>query len=94
MSGAVHTPGPWRWRDDQVLPMGQWTLSPGILIADGNDGTPGGDEHDRANASLIAAAPDMLALLTELIDIEGPCPGTATWANKVDAVIAKATGAK
>ncbi len=43
-----------------------------------------------ANAVLVAAAPELLALLEELIDIEGPCPGTATWATKVRAAIAKA----
>lgn len=32
---------------------------------------------------------DMLALLKELTDIEGPQPGTASWANKVHATIAK-----
>ena len=41
---------------------------------------------------LFHAAPELLALLIELIDIEGPQPGTATWANKVEAAIAKATG--
>lgn len=45
-----------------------------------------------ANARLIAAAPDMLALLKELIDIEGSQPGTAAWAAKVFAAIAKAEG--
>jgi hypothetical protein len=35
---------------------------------------------------------ELLALLKELIDIEGPQPGTAQWAEKVRAAIAKATG--
>lgn len=43
------------------------------------------------DAKLIAAAPELLALLQELIDIEGPQPGHITWANKVKAAIAKAT---
>ncbi len=43
------------------------------------------------NAKLIAAAPELLALLIELIDIEGPQPGTGMWANKVEAAIKKAT---
>lgn len=37
---------------------------------------------------------EMIALLKELIDIEGPQPGTATWANKVEAVLSKTKGAK
>lgn len=36
---------------------------------------------------------EMLALLEELIDIEGPCPGNWPWAEKVQATIAKARGA-
>jgi len=53
---------------------------------------PGVTTHtSKANARLIAAAPEMLALLNELIDIEGPQPGTAGWAAKVRAVITKAT---
>ena len=47
---------------------------------------------DEANARLIAAAPDLLAVLIELTDIEGPLPGTAEWAKKALAVIAKAKG--
>lgn len=44
-----------------------------------------------ANIKLICAAPELLALLQELIDIEGPQPGHVMWANKVKAAIAKAT---
>lgn len=50
--------------------------------------------RDAAQAKLIAQAPTMLALLCELIDIEGPCPGNAEWAGKVRAVIAAATGGR
>lgn len=46
-----------------------------------------------AAARLIVAAPDLLALLQELVDIEGPQPGDAQWGDKALAVIAKATGA-
>lgn len=48
-------------------------------------------ERCEANARVCAAAPDMLALLVELVDIEGPCPGTAEWADKVRALIAMVT---
>ena len=51
-------------------------------------------EHMIANAHLIAAAPDMLALLIELVDMEGPQPGTSAWGDKARAVIAKATGSQ
>jgi hypothetical protein len=35
---------------------------------------------------------ELRGLLAELIDIEGPCPGTAAWADRVRAAIAKAAG--
>lgn len=44
-----------------------------------------------ADAHVLAAAHDMFDLLTELIDLEGPCPGNAEWYAKVQAVLAKAT---
>jgi len=50
---------------------------------------PSGDLHP--DAKLIKAAPELLELLKELIDIEGPQPGHIEWANKVKAAIAKAT---
>ena len=43
----------------------------------------------QANARLIAVAPELLALLKELVDIEGPQPGTSAWADKVLAVLEK-----
>lgn len=44
-----------------------------------------------ADACVLAAAHDMFLLLKELIDIEGPQPGTAAWSAKVKAVLNKAT---
>lgn len=46
-----------------------------------------------ADKRLIAAAPELLALLVELTDLEGPLPGNQAWHHKAVAVIAKATGA-
>ena len=65
---AKATAGEWEWRNDQLLPLSdQWTISPGVLIADSNNGTPGGDEIDRANAAAIVALhnayPDLRALI-------------------------------
>lgn len=44
------------------------------------------------NMPLLIEAPAMLALLRELIDIEGQQPGTAAWAKKVNALIARVDG--
>lgn len=91
MSGAAHTPGPWEWTQDEA---GQWFLSPGILISDASDGTPGGDEHDQANARLIAAAPDLLEALIAL-KAGAVLPGGVNLGQlaQAEAAIAKATGA-
>ena len=36
----------------------------------------------------------LLAILVELVDIEGPQPGTAAWGDKATALIAKCEGTK
>jgi hypothetical protein len=56
------TPGPWRWHNDA----GDWYLAPGVWVAWGTDGTPGGDVIDRANSRFIASSRDLVpALLAE-----------------------------
>lgn len=65
------TPGEWQWRNDATYPgRYAWSIQPGVLMAEGTDGTPGGDEIDRANAAFIAAAPrlvrDLVAEVEEL----------------------------
>jgi hypothetical protein len=89
-----HTQGPWQvgyavddYGDTEII-IEKITSSGSLLVAVAVGGLLG----QEANARLIAAAPDLLAVLQELIDIEGPQPGTATWADKARAAIAKATG--
>lgn len=61
------TPGPWRWRDGLK---GSWRLSPGVLIADGTDGTPGGDSQDQANAAHIATFnPSTVLALLDRVEV-------------------------
>jgi hypothetical protein len=50
------------------------------------------DEEKRANAILMAHAPELLAMLIELTDMEGPQPGTSTWGRNALALIARAQG--
>lgn len=52
----------------------------------------GTDREVTKYGQMFAASEDMLELLKELIDIEGPQPGTATWAEKVRRLIATAEG--
>jgi hypothetical protein len=72
------------------------------LVDDDNRPTAGGlaiitpmIQEDRAWVNRMAFGSDgelvneMAALLAELIDIEGPCPGTATWAEKVRALLTR-----
>ena len=71
---AKATPGPWQWVQGHCHDPEQWSLSPGVLMADERDGTPGGDEIDRANAELIALAPTLaaenLTLSTRIKELE------------------------
>ena len=62
------TPGPWSWDEECPDGYSEWYLRPGVLIVDGSDGTPDGDDIDRANAQIIAAAPDMHATIFALCD--------------------------
>lgn len=90
-----HTLGPWTiedYGDDETPTLVIHKDSESRVCFMATPGSHGDPEKIEADAHLIAAAPDMLALLQELIDIEGPQPGTAAWAGKVHAIIIKATG--
>ena len=83
-----HTKGPWSWDVEDLT--GQCRLVPGILLTDGTDGTPYGDEIDRANARLIAAAPDLpeaLKMAQMWLDWDGRYD-----MQGINAAIRKATG--
>ena len=95
-----HTKGPWSWDVEDLT--GQCRLVPGILLTDGTDGTPYGDEIDRANARLIAAAPDLVEFVqqifngidTGMITIDTPADETlANVLSRGRKALSKATGA-
>jgi hypothetical protein len=73
------TPGPWEWvnqgHNDECS---EWSLGPGVLLVDGSDGTPDGDEIDRANARLIALSPDLARLAIEAGDAINALSGVMT----------------
>lgn len=83
-TAASHTPGPW-----SLLPVGnnRRLIDPGIGEVYGLGRTPD------ANARLIAAAPDLLAALQDMLDLMGPLSDVAhiRRKNAARAAIAKAT---
>ena len=86
-----HTPGPWKFSFESIHP--EWaivTTGGGAVVANVN-----ADHRQEANASLIAAAPDLLeageAFLREL-DEGDSFPAWEAAKAKLRAAIAKARG--
>lgn len=86
-----HTPGPW----------GAYNLSKGNLVVETRTGIlvaniSGDCPEVEANASLIAAAPELLAALKSVAEIKGwfEKPPVSASGIKVMAAIAKAEGTK
>jgi hypothetical protein len=80
-----HTPGPWTVKSDRIS----------IQVAAADDDVSicelwrrGNHELELANANLMAAAPDLLEALEDLVDEYGVAVST----EKVKAAIAKARG--
>jgi hypothetical protein len=90
---SQHTPGPWTNHGRIAQPgLPHSAVAAKTLIARVYSEAFGDSAQETANANLIAAAPDLLAVLIELTDIEGPLPGTQSWHTKAMTAIAKATG--
>lgn len=96
---SKHTPGPWHWTNEyQARDLSDtWSLiggnGYGILSCDGLGNSP--PEFHKANARLIAAAPDLLAFAQEFIadyQSEDGMDSIKHYAAKAQAAIAKATG--
>lgn len=62
-----HTPGPWKWESDSLVGEDQIVL----YIGEGYDGLWGGTHPNVEDARLIAAAPDLLAMLECLLERYG-----------------------
>ena len=85
---AQHTPGPWKFGFESVDP--EWaivTIEGGLIIANVN-----ADHRQEANARLIAAAPDMLAVLKDVENALSVMGKETTGLLRVRAAIAKAEG--
>ena len=90
-----HTPGPWKWKEVALPGLGddRWceVLNPIIgpaIIRHESSSEPTPWKISPANARLIAAAPDLLAVLIELVTWLGPTSET----EEAEKAIAKATG--
>ena len=93
---AQHTPGPWEAVIDRQRPTWVW-----VAPADWHTRVcrvtlyAGEEEEQQANARLIAAAPDLLALVIQYRDDLRRPPSTESAGRRLQAVnaaIAKATG--
>ena len=96
MNANKHTPGPWEAvgnlvRSPMVQPQG---LSKGVQIAECRDAYfLSHTEESKANAHLIAAAPELLEALQEMVSlVEMVIPFDGPQQRKARAAIAKATG--
>jgi hypothetical protein len=76
-----HTKGPWTVERGRILGPDGWLI--------GNCPYTLGDKQDHANAALIAAAPELLALAYNILAIDGTSMSLRAEAQKV---IAKAEG--
>ncbi|MDX5592533.1 hypothetical protein [Pseudovibrio sp. SPO723] len=108
MTKAQHTPGPWQWVEEIDYGYGYTTLEgpdgQEVLTTGGiNDGdepiTYMGDDSKPADLALIAAAPEMLELLEDFIDVYVKCPtmedsslGIISLKIKAKKIVAKAKG--
>lgn len=92
MTNSKHTPGPWEWVKSKNDNWASYDLSPGILTKDTPDGSPWGDEIDRANAHLIAAAPELYEACREASIMLKHINVTGSLIDQIDSALAKARG--
>lgn len=98
MTNATHTPGPWYRDEDGFIVAGHGDSY--VTVASPNCGALDIDERE-ANACLIAAAPEMLTMLSDIrhmLKLDSECFGyDGGWdetIKELDVLIAKATGGK
>lgn len=99
---SAHTPGPWMFVGPLPMVGGGRAFSVETVIPEGGMAvalvTANGDDEpqSRIDAALIAAAPDLLAALVDLMecDLEVTGPDAAECAKSARAAIAKARGGR
>ncbi len=68
MTEVKHTPGPWVWvKDDSGYPVTDLKSEDGGIVMQVYESHGGGDMPNKANARLIAAAPDLLEALQVIV---------------------------
>jgi hypothetical protein len=97
-----HTPGPWIvhdhapasvWAGDEHVATCNWWIDPAAIQEGEPDYRVKSATKREANARLIAAAPDMLEAMKNLLDLFDPYgPEAQRAAKQARAVIAKAEG--
>lgn len=101
MAEAKHTPGPWEVRKLNsgcvagTIPVCTPDYGKALMSGTNVANVNGKAGEQEANARLIAAAPDLLTALIEVVRVneaEATCPEWATAMLQAHAAIAKATG--
>jgi hypothetical protein len=98
MSAAKHTPGPWWFSEvengNYQIGQGDSALATTIPIWNGLQITERKPDEDKANAHLIAAAPELLEALEDAIDKLNDADMHEGFVARALDVIAKARGGK
>ena len=88
MSNPQFTSGPWHVSENQPTVVGNKEKAVCKCELDWDLGA----KERKANASLIAAAPEMYALLLDIVTDYQCMPNPAVMADKIEAVLKKARG--
>ncbi|MFP6354749.1 hypothetical protein VST52_07285 [Pseudomonas aeruginosa] len=87
MSKQSHTPGPWQWNHGRLLHNVAGEYSETILDIEEEAWRPTDDD-----SKLIAAAPELLDALVNLLPLISPLKAESQQVANASAAIAKATG--
>ncbi|HFX3315704.1 TPA: hypothetical protein ACRMUA_001603 [Pseudomonas aeruginosa] len=87
MSKHTHTPGPWQWNHGRLLHNVAGEYSETILDIEEEAWRPTDDD-----SKLIAAAPELLDALVNLLPLISPLKAESQQVANASAAIAKATG--
>lgn len=92
MTGFAHSPGPWRWLKDKSRTPRKLAMVTTPNGSQAIDCTDSGENfaQDEANARLIATAPEMYALLREIVADDIAQGVASDWTFRAKALLDKA----